>query len=113
MPVVLAMAARLAALPGIRNVGAVSLLPLTGLLATMDVEFPDRPAAAPDQVPQGHFRIASAGYFAAAGIAVREGREFSPRDTARSARMSGQRDSNFARLHHRNIPADLFDNLGR
>ena len=80
-----ALAARLAALPGVRSVGAVSLLPLTGLLATMDIEFPDRPAPPPDEVPQAHFRIASAGYFAAAGIAVLEGREFAARDTARGA----------------------------
>jgi len=80
-----ALAVRLAALPGVRSAGAVSLLPLTGLLATMDVEFPDRAAPPPDEVPQGHFRIASTGYFAAAGIAVLEGRAFAARDTVHGA----------------------------
>jgi predicted permease len=80
-----ALAVRLQALPGVRSAGAVSLLPLTGLLATMDVEFPDRPAPPPDEVPQGHFRLAGAGYFAAAGITVLDGREFAPGDTARGA----------------------------
>jgi putative ABC transport system permease protein len=80
-----ALAGRLAALPSVRHAGAVSLLPLTGLLAAMDIEFPDRPAPPLDEVPQAHFRIASAGYFAAAGIAVLEGREFAERDTARAA----------------------------
>ena len=80
-----ALAIKLTSLPGVASAGAVSLLPLTGLLATMDIEFPDRPAPPPDAVPQAHFRIASAGYFAAAGIVVLQGREFASRDTARSA----------------------------
>ena len=42
----------------------------------MDVAFPDRPAPPPEEVPQAHFRVASAGYFAAAGIPVVEGRPF-------------------------------------
>lgn len=67
---------RLESIPGVTRAGAVSLMPLTGLLSTMDVEFHDRPAPAPDQIPQGHFRIASAGYFSAARIPILEGREF-------------------------------------
>jgi predicted permease len=80
-----ALAVRLAALPDATSVGAVSLLPLTGLLAAMDIELPDRPAPPPDAVPQAHFRIASAGYFAASGIVVLDGREFTARETAGSA----------------------------
>lgn len=80
-----ALSARLVALPGVRSIGAVSLLPLTGLLATMDIELPDRPAPPPDEVPQAHFRIASPGYFSAAGILIVAGREFAPRDTAHTA----------------------------
>jgi putative ABC transport system permease protein len=80
-----ALAGRLAALPGVQHVGAVSLLPLSGLLAAMDIEFPDKPAPPLDEVPQAQFRIASAGYFAAAGIAILDGREFAERDTARGA----------------------------
>jgi hypothetical protein len=60
----------------------VSLLPLSGLLNTMDVAFPDRAAPPPDQVPQAHFRVASAGYFAAAGIRVLSGREFLAQDAS-------------------------------
>ena len=75
---------RLARLPGVRAVGAVSLLPLSGLLNTMDVVLPDRPAPPPDEVPQGHFRIASAGYFEAAGVRVFAGRAFSASDTSTS-----------------------------
>jgi predicted permease len=71
---------RLRAIGGIDTAGMVSLLPLSGLLSTMDVAFPDRPAPPPDEVPQAHFRIANPGYFAAAGIAVLDGRGFSDLD---------------------------------
>ena len=71
---------RFEAISGVRAVGVISLLPLSGLLSTIDIAFADRPAPPPDEVPQAHFRIASAGYFAAAGIGVIDGREFTDRD---------------------------------
>src|SRR6185436_3763576 len=74
---------RVLAIPGTRHAGAVSLLPLSGLLSTVDLAFPDRPAPPPDEVPQAHFRIASADYFAAAGISVIAGRPFADGDTSR------------------------------
>ena len=76
------LAARIDSLPGTIAAGAVSLLPLSGLLNTMDITFPDRPMPMPDAVPQAHFRIAGPGYFEAAGIAVLDGRSFSVHDTA-------------------------------
>ena len=69
-------------IPGIETAGAVSLLPLSGLLSTMDISFPDRADPPPNEVPQAHFRIATPGYFAAAGITVRSGREFTDHDRA-------------------------------
>jgi predicted permease len=71
---------RLGAIGGVDTSGMVSLLPLSGLLSTMDIGFPDRPSPPPDEVPQAHFRVATPGYFAAAGIAVVDGREFSDFD---------------------------------
>jgi len=79
-----ALRERVASIPGTQQVGAVSLRPLSGLLSAMDVAFPDRPAPPPDEVPQAHFRIASPGYFAAAGISVLAGREFTDHDLPRS-----------------------------
>ena len=79
-----ALSDRLTALPATRAVGAVSQLPLSGLLNTMDVAFPDRPAPPPDEVPQGHYRIASDGYFEAAGIRLVSGRLFTRADDATS-----------------------------
>lgn len=75
-----ALSGRLSSLPAARDVGAVSLLPLSGLLNTIDVAFPDRPAPPPDEVPQAHFRMASPGYFEAAGVAVVSGRSFEAAD---------------------------------
>ena len=80
-----ALGERLHALPGVDRAGAISLLPLSGLLSTIDVAFPDRPTPPPDEVPQAHFRVASPEYFDAAGIAVLDGRSFTDRD-----RMEGQ-----------------------
>jgi putative ABC transport system permease protein len=79
-----ALRARLAALPGVRATGAVSLLPLSGLLSTADFVVPERPAPRPEQVPQAHFRTASPGYFDAAGVPLLEGREFTEDDCADS-----------------------------
>jgi predicted permease len=79
-----ALSDRLSSLPGTEAVGAVSLLPLGGLLNTMDVAFPDRPAPPPDEVPQAHFRVASAGYFEAAGDRLFAGRAIAASDTATS-----------------------------
>jgi len=75
-----AVGERLHARPGVDRAGAISLLPLSGLLSTMDVGFPDRPTPPPDEVPQAHFRVASPEYFEAAGIAVLDGRSFTDRD---------------------------------
>ena len=75
-----ALRPKFAAMPGATAVGAVSLLPMSGLLNTMDVAFPDRPAPPADEVPQAHFRIATPGYFAAAGVRIWAGREFDAHD---------------------------------
>ena len=71
---------QLKVIPGVETTGVVSLLPLSGLLSTMDIAFPDRAAPPPNEVPQAHFRVASPGYFAAAGIAVLAGRGFTDHD---------------------------------
>jgi predicted permease len=99
-----ALSHELSAMPAARAVGAVSLLPLSGLLNTMDVSFPDRPAPPPDEVPQAHFRIASAGYFEAAGVRVVAGRTFSTADTANGRRVAIV-SRTFAERHWPDSPA--------
>jgi putative ABC transport system permease protein len=71
---------RLGAIPGVESAGAISLLPLSGLLSTADIALLDRPAPPPDKVPQAHLRVATAEYFDAAGVQVLEGRSFSDHD---------------------------------
>jgi len=71
---------RLRSVPGTESVGAVSLLPLSGLLSTADVALLDRPAPPPEEVPQAHLRVTGGEYFQAAGIQVLEGRSFDDRD---------------------------------
>jgi putative ABC transport system permease protein len=61
---------------------------MSGLLNTMDVVLPDRPPPPPDEVPQAHFRLASPGYFEAAGIRVVAGRAFSIADSATTRRVA-------------------------
>ena len=75
-----ALSDRLHSIAGVQSAGAVSLLPLSGLLSTMDVAFPDRPKPRPEDVPQAHLRMASPEYFSAAGIAIVDGRAFTDRD---------------------------------
>jgi predicted permease len=89
---------RLATVPGVRAVGAVSLLPLSGLLNTMDIGFPGRPAPPPEEVPQAHFRIAGPGYMEAAGIRVLDGRELSVHDSA-SGKLVALVSRTFAERH--------------
>ncbi len=80
-----ALSDRLAAAARVEQSGIVSLLPLSGLLSAVDIRFPDKPAPPPDEVPQAHFRIASPGYFAAAGLPIIEGRAFADHDRANTA----------------------------
>jgi putative ABC transport system permease protein len=89
---------RFSALPGSPVAGSVSLLPLSGLLSTVDVAFPDKPAPPPDQVPQAHLRVAGPQYFKAAGIDLLAGREFSDADRDHSRPVAIVSDT-FARRH--------------
>ena len=74
--------ARLAALPGVRAVGAVSGLPLTGNRFIISFTVDGRPEPPPAQQPSMDVAIATPGYFRAMGIAITRGREFVPGDDA-------------------------------
>jgi putative ABC transport system permease protein len=72
---------RLEALPGVASVGAVSSLPLSGVLANVPFTIEGR-AAAPDADLRTHYRLAGDGYFRTLGIPLVAGRDFDERDTA-------------------------------
>ena len=75
-------------LDGVRDAAAVSLLPLSGLLNTVDYRAVGRPEPPPDEVPQAHYRIVTPGYFEVMGIAVRDGREFGDGDRETTRRVA-------------------------
>lgn len=80
---------RIAALPGVRQVGAIHLLPLT----PDNWSFPylaeghELPANAPGvtTLPNADFRVVTPGYFRTMGIRVLRGRDFAATDEAESA----------------------------
>ena len=75
-----ALAARLSSLPAVTNTGAISLLPLSGLLSRVPFAVEGR-AIERERVPAAQFRTVSPGYFEAARIPLKRGRVFSERDT--------------------------------
>jgi predicted permease len=78
---------RLVHVPGVRNAAAVSELPLSnwGNMGTFEIE--GRTFARAD-LPHANWRSVSAAYFATMGIALVDGRPFSPRDSDNSARVA-------------------------
>jgi predicted permease len=72
---------RLAALPGIQNVGLVSLLPLAPKsTSTIPFTRPDRPPAKREDTPSANYRVVSPEYFRAMSIPLLSGRYFTEQD---------------------------------
>jgi putative ABC transport system permease protein len=75
---------RLAALPGVKSVGAISYLPLTGLASSTVFNLASQPELPPSESPGTEVRIITPGYFGAMGIPLLKGRTFDERDGADS-----------------------------
>ncbi|HEX6463977.1 MAG TPA: ABC transporter permease, partial [Vicinamibacterales bacterium] len=75
---------KLAALPGVRSVGAVMGIPLTGMQFNISFRVTGRPPVPPADEPTMEIRVASPSYFSTIGIPVQRGRAFTERDTAGS-----------------------------
>ena len=69
-------------LPGIRSVGAISHLPLSGANASRGLTIEGR-VASPDDGAGAAYRLTCPGYFATVGIPLLEGRDFTHRDVTR------------------------------
>jgi len=76
---------RIATLPGVRAVGAVNDLPLTGLGVGSNFVVEGRPAPSPEQRPMGLLRSVTPAYFGAMGIPLVAGRALADSDAAQSA----------------------------
>src|ERR1019366_6279628 len=76
---------RIATLPGVRAVGAVNALPLTGLDVGATFAVVGRPATDQALRPVALSRSTTPGYFAALGIPLLTGRALADSDTAHSA----------------------------
>jgi putative ABC transport system permease protein len=76
---------RIAALPGVQAVGAISYLPLTGGLASRDAfKIAGQPAPLPGQEPGVEVRVITPTYFRAMGIPLLKGRLLDERDVKES-----------------------------
>ncbi len=71
---------RIATLPGVKAIGAINFLPLTGLASSTSFTIAGQPAAAPGQEPGTEVRVISGAYFAAMGIPLVKGRTFDEHD---------------------------------
>jgi predicted permease len=70
------------ALPGVRAVGAISFLPLTGERSSSGFAVAGRPAPPKGQEPVGDMRAVTPGYFKAMGIPIKAGRGLTDADLA-------------------------------
>jgi predicted permease len=73
--------ARLRALPGVDAVGGVSLIPLSGMRASVDVVVDGRPVRR-EEMSEAEYRIVSPRYFDTIGMRLLSGRAFTDRDRA-------------------------------
>jgi putative ABC transport system permease protein len=78
-------AARIKSLPGVESVGAALFLPLGGAKGTVDMTVEDRPPVARGEEPQASLNIVTHNYFAAMGIPLLKGRDFTEHDTKKAA----------------------------
>jgi putative ABC transport system permease protein len=75
-------------LPGIRKIGAISHLPLSGQNAGRGLTIEGRPDSSPQDAASAAYRLTCPGYFATLGITFVEGRDFSERDMTRGERAA-------------------------
>lgn len=71
---------RLATLPGVQSVGAVTFAPLIGITSKFWFIFEGRPVATPSERPQAFHNAVTPDYFRAMGIPLLKGRFFTAQD---------------------------------
>jgi len=78
-----ALIERTASMPGVTATGAISVLPLSGLLRRVPFTVEGRPMER-ERVPYAQYRFVTPGYFETARIPLTRGRVFSDQDTERT-----------------------------
>ncbi len=81
------LADRLAAAPGVEQMGVISVAPLSGLLATVPFSVAGQPTAERDR-PSANLRAISPGYHSAVGTRLLHGRVFSETDRSNTPRVA-------------------------
>ncbi len=71
---------RLLAIPGVRSVGSVTVLPLTGQTRDMALRVEHNEERGSDEQARAHYRFASSDYFSALGVPLVRGRAFEDGD---------------------------------
>jgi putative ABC transport system permease protein len=74
------LSGKLTGLPGVQDVGLISIAPLTGLLRTAPFTVEDEPPRTERESPSANLRIITPGYFPAVGTRLIYGRPISERD---------------------------------
>jgi putative ABC transport system permease protein len=75
---------RVLRLPGVEAVGGISILPLSGVWASVDFTVEGRPPLSPEEVPQAQYRLVTPGYRRAMQIPLLQGRDIAPWDNAQA-----------------------------
>jgi predicted permease len=71
---------RLVSLPGVQEIGMISVAPLSGLLRAVPFTVEGRPPRSEREVPSANLRVITPGYLSAAGTRLLQGRGFSEND---------------------------------
>jgi putative ABC transport system permease protein len=82
------MAEEIRALPGVKDVGIGSDVPLTPTLLNLELKVEGKPLAGGQAIPRAEGRSADPNYFRAAGIPLLQGREFTTADRKGSAQVA-------------------------
>jgi putative ABC transport system permease protein len=77
--------ARVGALPGVTEAGAVNLVPFSSSSTSLDFQIVGQTPFPKDRQPSSDLRIATPGYFEAIGTSLRQGRLFNEQDNAKAA----------------------------
>lgn len=71
-------------LSGVQSLGAISVLPLSGLISSVDFSIVGHAPLSATELPVGQYRMISPGYFRTMNIPLMRGRDLNDHDTANS-----------------------------